>query len=62
MNKIIIDAFSSACPKRLYFDYHRDLKTDAAIEILALKARQLGVSFSETLISQRMYQLRPHQA
>jgi len=52
----IIERFQFRVPQRLYFDIIRDLEErDAAIEILALKARQLGVSiFSELLISQRI--------
>jgi hypothetical protein len=51
----IIKRFSFRVPQRLYFDIICDLEAMAvAIEILALKARQLGVSiFSELLISHR---------
>jgi hypothetical protein len=52
----IIERFKMRVPQKLYFDIICDLEErDAAIEVLALKARQLGVSiFSELLISQRI--------
>jgi len=51
----IVQRFRFRVPQRIYFDIICDLEDrDAAIEILALKARQLGISiFSELLITHR---------
>jgi hypothetical protein len=51
----VVMRFRFRVPQRIYFDIICDLEErGAAIEILALKARQLGISiFSELLIAQR---------
>jgi hypothetical protein len=51
----IIKRFQFRIPQRIYFDIVCDLEMrEVAIELLALKARQLGISiFSELLISHR---------
>jgi hypothetical protein len=51
----VIQRFKFRIPQRLYFDIICDLESrNAAIEIMALKARQLGVSiFTELLIAHR---------
>lgn len=53
----IIKRFTFRVPQRIYFDIICDLEErDVAIEIMALKARQLGVSlFSELLIAHRIF-------
>lgn len=52
----IVQRFRFRVPQRIYFDIICDLEDrDAAIEILILKARQLGMSiFTELLISHRI--------
>lgn len=52
----IVERFHFRVPQRIYFDIICDLQErNAAIEIMALKARQLGVSiFSELLIAHRI--------
>jgi hypothetical protein len=53
----VIQRFQFRVPQRIYFDIICDLEERGfAIEIMALKARQLGVSiFSELLISHRVF-------
>lgn len=51
----VIQRFKFRVPQRIYFDIICDLESrNAAIEIIALKARQLGISiFTELLIAHR---------